>query len=507
MSYEGTIVLNYRLTRTLGEGGFGVVYLAEHTELGRKAACKILHREFAGKPEVVDRFFREAKAVCAIGHRAIIDIENFGRLPNGEPFYLMEYFPGESLADRMQRSPLHAAELVTVFDAVASALTAAHGKQIIHRDLKPENIMVLEEGAAIVDVKLLDFGIAKLISGGNADAVRSRSGLPMGTPSYMAPEQALDSKNVDARADVYSFAATIYAAIAGTPPFVGESVAAVLIKAQSEAPEPLARRVPWVSATLERAVMRCLEKQPAQRPTTIAEAWREIRHALGSVSPLPAGPLDGIARTLAPDAPTIYPQPARAASSGATPAAATTTLGSAAAQTGARERSRGWWAIGALVAVVAAGVTFALTRTASHGGSVETATNQPVSPVPAEASTIVDTMVSLDAAPVVMVDAAVVETADAAAPTDTDVKRPAKSRPPAKPDKTKAAGSATPPVSPPPVEAPKLSCSVQSFAAVYDKASPASDEVDAALARLNKCKAQLDPQRFQQIQKNLISKF
>ena len=520
MSYEGTVVLNYRLTRKLGEGGFGTVYLAEHTDLGRKAACKILHREFASKPDVVDRFFREAKAVCAIGHRAIIDIENFGALPSGEPFYLMEYFPGASLAEHTEHAPLQPAQLVTVFDAVASALAAAHGKQIIHRDLKPENIMVLaNEQGAIADVKLLDFGIAKLV--GDRDSVRSRSGMSMGTPSFMSPEQALDAKSVDARTDVYSFAATIYAAIAGQPPFSGESVA-VLLKVQTDPATPLATYVPSVTAELAAAIDRCLAKQPDNRPATIGDAWREIRAALvGAVDfERVGGAASNVAPTLPPDSPTVYPgtvdlrggASAAPATVGPPPAAArpaataaarppATTLGAAAGESlplpAGRSRRTLAIAIGASLAVVTVVVIVAVRGMRSPApASAPVATAQQDARVepPAIDAPVVVAEPTPDAA--VVADAAV-----AVAAVDAGTKH---DRPRPKPPVPQPGSGSNPP--PPPPPPPSLACTATSFAAVYTKPAPTEDEVRAALDRLNKCRGQLSPDSFGQIQKNLVSK-
>ena len=209
MSYEGKTVLNYTLTKKLGEGGFGVVYLGVHADLGRKAAIKILHHQFSTQPQMVERFFQEARAVCAINHRAIIAIENFGRLETSEPFYLMEFFPGGSLTQIASDRWMTSEQLVAIFDPIADALSSAHATNIIHRDLKPDNVMVRIADDKVADVRLLDFGIAKLLDGQS----HSMTGSSMGTPAYMPPEQALDAKNVDVRADVYSFGATVYSVL------------------------------------------------------------------------------------------------------------------------------------------------------------------------------------------------------------------------------------------------------------------------------------------------------
>jgi hypothetical protein len=613
MSYAGTIVFSYRLVRQLGEGGFGTVYLAEHTELGRRSACKILHREYATKPEVVDRFFREAKAVCAIGHRAIIEIENFGRLPTGEPFYLMEYFPGQALADRVARAPLSADEAIAVFEPVASALAAAHAKQIIHRDLKPENIMVLEDERRIVDVKLLDFGIAKLA--GESDAVRSRSGVAMGTPAFMSPEQARDAKAVDARSDVYSFAATIYAAFAGRPPFVSNSVAGTLIKVQTEPPEPLVRHAPTAPVVLQDALERCMSKQPDDRPATIGDAWGEIQMALRGHAV--------VAATLPPDAPTIAPLMPRVPLAPST----TSTLGSAAAQsTMNRERPARWpWAVGGLGIIAAAVVVWQVRPESDDEGNRVTTTSDPVEAIapveppagdalapvvpPASAGPLVTG--AIDGEPVafahgrlklqaehdkphewVLQLSTVPATCDGdfvPAPsllvlfTDRELSRPrrfswntetttimarggtlelvrtgdrargtlessasagttargafdvavcptdviegaptakptlpTKPKPAPKPKQPHKVDPGSPSVTPPAVleppkesprpDPPRTDCSVASFARVYNQAQPPSDQIDAALARLKRCRPELDSDVYQRVQQNLMSK-
>jgi serine/threonine-protein kinase len=289
--YTGLVLFNYRLTRVLGEGGFGVVYEAVHEQIGRRAAVKILHPAYARHPEVVARFFNEAQAACAIGHPAIIDITNYGRLDSGEPFIMMDFVAGASLAQRVAaQGPITLADVATIFAPVASALTAAHAKGVIHRDLKPDNVMVVAQGDAITAIKLLDFGIAKLTDAAHAE-VSTRAGSIMGTPNFMAPEQAVDAKRVDARADVYGFGATVLAALTGQPPFDADSVTALLMKVVSEPAPALRTRRPDLPVALETAIARCLDKDPGRRPQTIDAAWREISAALAPVSGLGVGPI------------------------------------------------------------------------------------------------------------------------------------------------------------------------------------------------------------------------
>ncbi len=331
MGYEGTVVLNYKLTKKLGEGGFGAVYLAEQVDLGRRAAVKILHPQYAREPSVVERFFREARAVLEIGHRAIIGIENYGTLPAGEPFYLMEYFPGASLGQLSSERWLSSAQLIAAFDPVADALSAAHAKHIVHRDLKPDNIMIRIADDKVADVRLLDFGIAKLLDG---DTRYSVTGSAMGTPAFMAPEQALDAKNVDERADVYSFGATVYTALCGQPPFDGTSTAAVLIRVQTDMAPLIASFRPGVPDELDAAIRRCLAKQREHRPASVAEAWATIRAALAAANltagNAPQAAASDVPATMAPDASIEAPPPA------APPPATPPTSATAAESPGAR---------------------------------------------------------------------------------------------------------------------------------------------------------------------------
>jgi eukaryotic-like serine/threonine-protein kinase len=470
VSYEGTIALNYRLERKLGEGGFGAVYLARHVELGRKVACKILHREWAGKPEVVDRFFREARSVCEIGHRAIIEIENFGRLPDGEPFYLMEFFAGESLGQRIRRSPVRASEAITVFAPVASALAAAHAKQIVHRDLKPENIMVLEDAGSIVDVKLLDFGIAKLV--GDADAGQSRSGTALGTPAFMAPEQARDSKSVDARADVYSFAATVFAAFAGRAPFEGDSVASVLVKVQLDPPAKLGASAP---AGLQRVLERCMDKDPARRPRTILDAWNEIAQILGATAD-PGGA--GVAVTLAPDAPTGGVAATLAPG-------AVTTLGAASGQTAATKPGRRRWPYLIVAACVVAGAAIALIVSRGPANTAAGTATTADRPTTEPRATTNPSVPASDTPP------------PTSNPSDTTTTPSA----PTNPSASDARGTQPPPDAASPPRVVELQCSEASFAT--ESASTAR----TALKRLEQClKSNRVPRdRYDRLREDLVA--
>src|SRR5262245_37833889 len=198
----GQTVGNYLVTQKLGEGGTGSVYLAEHPTIGKKVALKILHAEFASNPEVAERFFTEAKSVNAIGHPNIVDIVDYGVIqagPGGKErlvYFIMEYLSGLTLAQLIRaEAPLPPERALTIALQVADALAASHKTGIVHRDLKPDNIILVQRGRERDFVKLLDFGIAKL-TGDSVSSHRTRTGLVLGTPAYMSPEQCEGRANV-----------------------------------------------------------------------------------------------------------------------------------------------------------------------------------------------------------------------------------------------------------------------------------------------------------------------
>jgi serine/threonine protein kinase len=180
----------YRIDRLLGEGGMGAVYLASHVGLGRQVAIKFLHADLISREDVVGRFYREAQAAAAIRHKNIIEVFDVGMSAKGEPFLVMEYLEGESLAGLLKRvGPLSLGAACAVMEPVLQALQAAHRKGIVHRDLKPDNIFLAYQQGEPPVVKIIDFGISKFTQG-ELDKWRTKTGSVMGTPAYMSPEQA-----------------------------------------------------------------------------------------------------------------------------------------------------------------------------------------------------------------------------------------------------------------------------------------------------------------------------
>jgi eukaryotic-like serine/threonine-protein kinase len=277
----GQIFGNYQVVRLVGEGGFGEVYEACNELLQRRAAIKVLHTRMVEEPELVRRFFNEARAASAIRHPNIIEVLDAGVAPGGEPYILMEFLEGDSLQRRLLREgrmPVRMA--LEIARQTGSALSAAHAAGIIHRDLKPENIFLVTDPDSPIGfrVKVLDFGIAKVrLRGAWGSAVKTQAGLVMGSPAYMSPEQCRDSSEVDHRSDIYSLAVMVYEMLAGTPPFASQSTNAMLVLQLSANPPPLRSLVPDVADYVEQAVMRALSKERDLRYDCVADFVGALR--------------------------------------------------------------------------------------------------------------------------------------------------------------------------------------------------------------------------------------
>jgi eukaryotic-like serine/threonine-protein kinase len=260
---------NYQLVKLIGEGGFGEVYLVENPLIKRQAAVKVLLPELARSPEVVGRFLNEARAASAIRHPNIVDVLDAGATPDGSPYILMEFLDGEPLHRRMAREVrLSLDEVLSLARQACSALAAAHAAGIVHRDLKPENLfLVPDEGSPSGELlKILDFGIAKIISGeAAAGTVKTRAGLIMGSPVYMSPEQCKDTGQVDLRTDIYSLAVILYEALAGRPPHQAESGTELMIMHLTADPPLLGELVPELPPYVSGTIMKALAREPDDR--------------------------------------------------------------------------------------------------------------------------------------------------------------------------------------------------------------------------------------------------
>ena len=262
----GETIGNYQLTAKLGEGGMGVVYLAEHPVIGRKVAMKAIHPELSRNPEVISRFVTEAKSVNQIGNEHIVDIHDFGTTGDGEFYFVMEFLQGEALSDRLKRAaPLDPARALAIAAQVADALGASHQHGIIHRDLKPENIFLITKGHTADFVKVLDFGLAKLTQGEEKVSHKTRTGSVMGTPYYMAPEQCEGRANIDHRADIYSLGVILFEMLTAKVPFGGEGYGEIIVKHMTT-PVPSPRAInPRLSPAVEAIILRALAKPREQR--------------------------------------------------------------------------------------------------------------------------------------------------------------------------------------------------------------------------------------------------
>lgn len=278
----GTMAGAYVLHKELASGGGGTVYEAQHRLLGRKAAVKILRRELAASPQMVARFLREALAVNMIKHPNIVDIYEFGELPDGRPFYVMELLEGTDLRTLLnERGRFTPAEVLEILEPVCSALESAHSQGIVHRDLKASNIHIATRGEKRL-IKLLDFGIAKLMHPDAADAGLTVVGTRLGTSYTMAPEQ-IRGNGVDPRTDIYALGVVLYHLLTGQYPFRAETMTDIE-RQHLEAPPPRPSQAAPVTPALDAVVLRCMEKN-ADRRFPSAKAFAEaLREAVGTKS-------------------------------------------------------------------------------------------------------------------------------------------------------------------------------------------------------------------------------
>lgn len=284
----GTLLADrYRIDALLGAGGMGRVYAAEHVLMHKRLAVKVLHRELTSVPDVVARFEREAMAAANIDHPNVAAATDFGRLPDGCVFMVMEYVEGRNLRDEIAAGPLPVERATAIARQIASALASAHALEIVHRDLKPENVMLVSKGADPDFVKVLDFGIARVpiaeTTDGDSKPI-TRAGMVFGTPEYMAPEQAL-GQVVDGRADLYALGVILYEMLSGVRPFVASSQTGVLGQQLSHAAPPFAERCPGlrVPYAIEQIVLRLLDREASARFPTATAAVAAIDAALGSL--------------------------------------------------------------------------------------------------------------------------------------------------------------------------------------------------------------------------------
>ena len=286
----GRVVGKYRILDQIGEGGMGIVYRAEHITLGSPAAVKILLPQFTRDALVVDRFFTEAKATSAIRHISIVQIFDYGRLPNDQAFIAMELLRGEDLTSFIARHRVVDASIaVQIALQMFSALEAAHLIGIVHRDIKPDNIYLVRDPSApgAIRIKILDFGIAKLVGDqlGDNPKLKTKGGSILGTPAYMAPEQCRGGAEIDARVDLYAVGCILFEMLTGRPPFVAEGGGETMAMHIYEPPPRLHQFAPHLPVELDAVIAKLLAKSPDDRTPSAA-------YALAALERAPVAPLD-----------------------------------------------------------------------------------------------------------------------------------------------------------------------------------------------------------------------
>jgi eukaryotic-like serine/threonine-protein kinase len=495
----GLKIGNYKITSMIGEGGMGAVYRAVHESLGRSAAVKVLLPEISTSRDMVTRFFNEARSAASIQHPGIIETYDFGFLPDGRAYIIMEFLEGESLASRLRRTHrMQHVRALQIVRSVARALHAAHEQGIVHRDIKPDNIFLVPDPEMPTGerIKILDFGIAKLGSDG-AETGLTQTGAVMGTPTYMAPEQCRGAGSVDRRADLYALGCILYEMLCVRPPFIAEGAGDIIAHHLYFQPQSPRSHDASIAPPLEALVLSLLQKDPVHRPPT-AVALVEAIDRLG----VPAG-----------GAPMQFGDPVPAP-----PGVPMTTLSSASTSmgpsVGGPAKRRILIVAGAIVALALIPIVVLVGGGQRHSGGGPAAAPQ-IDTV--AASPDVAVVVAADAAPAAPppslaeagVAAAPIDAALSPAPVPPEPKesvaaKPKRERTPAKQPARSEKTSSPQPSTPSPGVSP--TCTTSSFASVIQDKQPDEATVQAALARLRKCQKELAASVFADLQQQLISK-
>jgi serine/threonine-protein kinase len=269
----------YRIDDLLGEGAMGLVFEAEHLLLDKKVAIKVLRPELTGNEELRRRFEIEARAAAAVSHPNVVTVSDMGRTARGAVYFVMDRLVGETLADRLERmGKLPFWAVVAIAVQILDALEAAHALGLVHRDLKLENVFLAESADGRERVKILDFGVAKVGTSLSGSPSATRTGMLIGTPEFMAPEQARGDREVDARADLYALAVILYRMIAGRSPFSGETAMAMIAAVLTETPPDLGQLRPDLPPAVVRLIMAAMSRDRELRPGSAAE-FRARLHA------------------------------------------------------------------------------------------------------------------------------------------------------------------------------------------------------------------------------------
>src|SRR5260221_4207220 len=260
----------YQVTRLVGQGAMGTVYEATQTRLGKRVAVKVMDRTLATNPEALARFRREIQVTAQLAHPNIIQVSDFGTAPTGEPYLVMEYLEGEDLQERIRRvTRLPLASAVSIVRQLASALAVTHAEGIVHRDLKPANVFLVKVPGQTDFVKVVDFGISRVLKASATKLTRAQ--MVVGTPEYMAPEQAAGKVDeIDHRSDQWSLACIAWEMLAGQQPFFGPDVNTILHQVMNGEPPPLGPKLAgFLPGEIERVLRRALSKRQQDRFPTI----------------------------------------------------------------------------------------------------------------------------------------------------------------------------------------------------------------------------------------------
>ena len=267
---------------TLGEGGMGTVFEAEHIALGRSVAVKVLNHTHATKKDSIRRFQQEARSAGAIGHQNICGVMDLGTLDDGSPYIVMERLQGETLAERVAaEAGLPFDDVIDILVQVLSGLVAAHEQQIVHRDIKPENIFLTRRVGCPPLVKVLDFGVSKMTGPLGAsvrqeDLALTRTGMVMGTPYYMAPEQARGERDLDARVDLYACGVILYEALTGRRPFVALNYNALLVQILTATPRAASDLRPALPLGFEAVIEKAMARRREDRYATASDFQHDL---------------------------------------------------------------------------------------------------------------------------------------------------------------------------------------------------------------------------------------
>jgi serine/threonine protein kinase len=354
----GDVLGSYRVVSRLGAGGMGSVWLAEHQMLGSRVAIKVLLPEMSSHRRMVQRFFDEARAATRIQDPGIVTVLDFG-WHEGSAYIVMESLVGDTISDRLRRvTRMPLIDTMRLAQQCAIAMAAAHAQGIVHRDLKPDNLFIVSDPAIPGGerIKILDFGIAKLIDEGDPNRSKTQTGVIMGTPAFMSPEQCRGAGEVDHRTDIYALGCVLFMMLCGRPPFIFGAPGDMIVAHISQAPPSPSAFVPGLPPEVDELIARCLAKDPEARFASMTELVRAASTITGdnlSIETIPPKRLTHREPPSTPEPPTT-PEPGGTLATVTPQFGSVTTLGGLTGQTESPREHRPWR--GGLIVAGLAGV-------------------------------------------------------------------------------------------------------------------------------------------------------